>query len=186
MIEDGGLHVVAVVIDITMQLITAGDQLEGILAELDVLLYHPLLGAGDQRPHVGGLLGRVTNFDLSGQVNHSGEEPVMDAFLHQQPGGSAAGLSGVAEHAKNGGSRRGVHVGIIENHVRSFTSQLQADPLDLFGSLGSDALAGEGLPGEGDLVHLGTGDDLGADHAAGPRYQVEHTRRDGRLVHQLY
>ena len=62
----------------------------------------------------------------------------MDARLHEQPGGGAARLAGVAEHPEDGGARRGFHVGVVEDHVGSLAAQLEADALHLHAGLGAD------------------------------------------------
>ena len=101
----------------------------------------------------------------------------MDPLLDEQSRGGATRLAGVSEHPEDGGAGGRLHVGIVEDHVRGFAPQLQAHPFHFHARLGPDHLAGAGLAGEGDLVHLLVGDDLRADDIAGTRDQVEHALR---------
>ena len=120
----------------------------GVQSELNEFLHHQFLAAGNQRPHVSGLTGRISDFDILGQHSYSGQNLVVYALLQQQPGGSATRLSGIAEHAEHGGPGRPFYVRIIEDHVRGLAAQLQADPLNVLGCLSGDGFTRAGLAGK--------------------------------------
>ena len=127
----------------------------------------------------------MSDFDLPRQILHASQEPRVDPFLHEQPRGGATRLPGVAEHAEDGGTGGRFDIRIVEDHVRGFASQLQADALHFHARLGADPLARPGLAGERDLVDLLAGDELRADDGPRARDQVEHTIRETGLLDEL-
>ena len=88
-----------------------------------------MLGA-DQRPHLGGLVGRVADLHAFRRLDQIVEKAVVHRLLDQDPRPRAAVLAGVVEHGVRRGRSRALDVGVLEDHVRRFPAELQRDALD--------------------------------------------------------
>ncbi|CAM5504566.1 hypothetical protein SFUMM280S_08997 [Streptomyces fumanus] len=112
------------------------------------------LGGGDQRAHVGALVGRVADGDRLDGGGEQVEEAVVDGALDQDAGAGAAVLAGVVEEGQGGGRGGGFQVGVGEDDVGALAAQFQGDALEPGGAAGQDVLADGGGPGEDDLRHV--------------------------------
>jgi hypothetical protein len=76
-------------------------------------------------------------------------------------------------------------VGVVENDVRAFASELERDALDGLRSELGDTLASAGRPGEADHVDTGVSHDRFTHDRAGAADEIEHAGRQLGLVDDL-
>ncbi len=109
------------------------------------------LGAGDQRAHLGLLVGRVADpYGLDGGGEQV-QEPVVHGPLDEDAGAGAAVLAGVVEEGHGGGGRGRLQVGVGEDDVGALAAEFQGDALEEGRALGQHLSAHGGGPREDDL-----------------------------------
>lgn len=131
------------------------------------------LDGRDQRPHLGLLVRRVADHHGRDGRCQQVEEAVVDRALDQDAGPGAAVLAGVVQEGHRGGGRRGLQVGVGEDHVGALAAELQGEALHAIGAAGHDVLAGPGGAGEDDLGHTGVVHQGGSGHRTLARQHLE-------------
>lgn len=109
------------------------------------------LGPGDQRAHVGPLVGRVADQDGLDRGGEEAEEAVVRRALDEDAGTGAAVLAGVVQEGHRGGGRGGLQVGVGEDDVGALAAEFEGDRLEERRALGRHPPAHGGRPGEHDL-----------------------------------
>jgi hypothetical protein len=126
-------------------------------AEGHVLLGALALAGGDNRPHLGFRIQRITYAHCLGHGGHRIDQLRVHLALDDHPGTGATVLARVGEHRGAGvlGGFLDVHVG--KDDVGRLAAQLQRDALDGLGGGGHDPPAGLGLTCESDLGDIRMG-----------------------------
>ncbi len=135
-----------------------------------------------ERTHLGGRIHRVADDDPAGPGDQSVDKRVGHVAMDDDPRARHAGLAGRGEHTADDPIGRGVEVGVVENDLRRFAAQLERDAGEVLGGGVRDQLADRGRAGEGDLVHAGMTDQRGSDLRSPAGEDVEHARRETRLL----
>nr|WP_254127074.1 hypothetical protein [Aquihabitans sp. G128] len=128
---------------------------------------------------------RVAHLEVRRHARELADQLVVDAALHDDPGGRGADLAGVegpgAAHVRDDV----LQVGVVEDDGRPLAAQLEQQALHLLAAHLGDAAADAGGAGEGDHVDVGRGGDgLGGLDRAG-RDDVDHAGREPGLLEQL-
>lgn len=134
-----------------------------------------------------GVLGEgVTDLVLQSTLLETRNELVVDAFLNQDTGTSAAALTVVVEDTEVGPGDSVVNVGIIEDNVGGLATQLEGHLFEvtLGGGL-EDSTTNKGGASEGDLVDVHVVRDGGTGHTTETGDDVNHTGGDASLLDQL-
>ena len=156
-----------------------------LLAQLDVVedLVELLLG------DLGALLGlgveRVADDAALGLLGEPLDELLVDLRLDEQPAAGRAALAAVEVDGVEGAGDGGVHVGVGEDDVGALAAQLEGGALQGVGGGLLDDLGRVDVPGEGDLVDVGMGDEGRAGGLAQAVEDVDDAGREARLLGQL-
>lgn len=181
--EDGGLDVVALV---TVAL-TTDQEVRTVLLTLIDEAHDPVeLRLGD--------LGTLESVLVEGVADLVGRRPllealnklVVDALLNEETRTGTAALAVVEKDTEVGPGDGVINICIIEDDVGRLAAQLQRDLLQvaLRGGL-EDGAANSGRTREGDLVDAHVRCDGGTRNATKTGDDVDHTRRESRLLAQL-
>ena len=113
-----------------------------------------------------------------------GDEPVGDAFLHEQPRARAAHLALVEPDRVDDAFHDAVEIRVVVDDERTLSAQLEAQLLARPGRRLADDAADFGRSGERDLVDVGMVDDRRAGLAVAV-HDVDHAGGNPRLVRDL-
>lgn len=121
-----------------------------------------------------------------GALLEAGNELVVDAFLDQDTGTSAAALAVVEEDTEVGPRDGVVDVGVVEDNVRGLATQLKSDLLQvaLGGSL-ENHTTNQGRTSEGNLVDIHVARDSSTGDTAEAREDVNYTRGEASFLDEL-
>ncbi len=156
----------------------AGDHGRVAAGALDEAGHPVAVGEGDQRAEVGARVQRVAQPDPPVQLGHAGHEGVVERALDVGAGGGGAVLAAVDQGGGDGAVRRGVEVGVVEDHERGLAAEFQVGALDGRGGEFGDPLADRGGAGEGDHRDVRVRHQVLARDPARAGDDVDHAVRD--------
>ena len=78
---------------------------------------------GDQRPHAGGLVQRVTHRHMAAALHKFCNEFIGKFLFHQNPAAGVATFTGIEEGAKDHRIQRRIDITIGKKNLRIFTTQ---------------------------------------------------------------
>ena len=123
---------------------------------------------GDQRPHLGRVVGRIANLDAAGRIDEQLDEAVVGRALDEDARAGTAVLARVVEHRVRRRCGRLLEIGVGEDHVRGLAAELEGHALDRRRRALHHALADLGRAGEADLGDVRVLDETLADDRARP------------------
>ena len=143
---------------------------------LDQAVHPPHVRLVDQRPHLGGRVGRRTHPHRPQTCRQRVAKLAGDPALRQQPAAGHAEPAGehrqrIDQHRHDRGE-----VGIVEHDHRRLAAELQPEPLHPRRGVGGDGAACRGTAGEADDRHVGR-DDQGIAGFLAAGEQVDHATR---------
>ena len=137
------------------------------LTERDVLLDPLLLPLGDQRPDLGGRVGRVADLEPTDHRRQRLDDLVVALARRQDAGLRDAGLTVVHQRRELQALDGGAEIGVVEDDRRRLPAELEAAALELLAADRTDLAAGGGGTGERDLVDERVAHEVLTDLAAG-------------------
>lgn len=117
-----------------------------------------------------------THFEAFGKLDHRLDKGLVDGFVDVDPLRRHAHLAGVQKGAKRHLRRHFLNVHVGAHNAGVVAAQFQRYPLECFGRLRHDFLAGGDAAGEADLVDTGMADEPGAKFLV----PTEHLHDTGR------
>src|SRR5918999_5774460 len=140
---------------------------------------------GDQGAHLGSLVLGIAHPKILRRIDKQLHDPVEGTALDEDPAARAAVLPGVGEDGVGSRGRRGLDVGIAEDHVGRLPAELEGDALDRPGCTLHHTPANLSRAREPDLRHVGMLDERLADDSSEADHDVYDTLRDAGLRYQL-
>src|SRR5215218_2943823 len=146
-----------------------------------------LVGRGrvDERTDVHGLVEPGAEAEAGGAGLEATDELVRDGAIDDHAAARGAALPAGPERGPQDSLRREVEVGVAEHDDGVLAAELQAQALQPAAGTGRDRLARRRAAGERDHRHVRAVDDRVAHLTTGAGDEVDDTRREPRLVHQL-